>query len=139
VLFREPKVVLASTSAIINLPRTHSNDAQLIARGPKRVEKLLLRRRLILRRMANRFGSTYVGVPGGAKLEEIREKSHWIFRLFPTDRSNRAADRLRRFGNIFRGLDGAGIDHKGLVRSGAVGFWFQPIFRLSPSTSESGG
>jgi hypothetical protein len=107
-----PEVVLANTSAIINLPRPHDNDAQLIARGPKRVEKLLLRRRLILRRLANRFGSTYVGVPRGAKLKEIREKSHWIFRLFPTDRSNRSASRLRRFGDIFLGLNGAGIDHK---------------------------
>ena len=110
-----PKVVLANTSAIINPPRPHGNDAQLIARGPERVEKLLLRRCLILRRLVNRFGSTCFGVPRGAKLEEIREKSHWIFRLFPTDRSNRSADDLRRFGNVFRGLNGVGIDHKGLV------------------------
>jgi hypothetical protein len=106
------QVVLANTSAIINPPRPHGNNAQLIARGPKRVEKLLLPRRLILRRLVNRFGSTYVGVPRGAKLKEIRKKSHWIFRLFPTDRSNRSADRLRRFGNTFRGLNGAGVDHK---------------------------
>jgi len=106
------------------MPGPDGNDAQLIARGPKRVEKLLLRRRLITRRLANRFGRTYFGVPRGAKLEEIREKSHWIFRLFPTDRPNRSADCLRRFGNIFRGFNGTGIDHKGLVRSCGVGFCF---------------
>jgi hypothetical protein len=94
------------------LPRPDGNDAHLVAWGPKRVEKIMLCRHLVLRRLANRFGPTYVGVPLGAKLEKIGEKSHRIFRLFPADRSNRSADRLRKFGDIFRGLDGAGIDHK---------------------------
>jgi len=78
-------------------------------------------------------------MPRGAKLEEIREKPHWIFRLFPTDRPNRSADCLRRFGNIIRGFNGAGIHHKGLVHSCSAGFWFQPFFRLLPSTNGSGG
>jgi hypothetical protein len=79
------------------------------------VKKLLLHRRLILPRLANHFGSTYVGVSRRAKLEEIREKPHRVFRLLPADGPNRSADCLRRFGNIFRGFNGAGIDHKGLV------------------------